>query len=154
MVERTEETLPAQVAIKSVRIGLAVSLRFPEEGSSAQGQSVPKPRPKGVGDGKQVNIPAPVGARLYDGVTQKDRQSARMEMRGGDVGGSLRQIRGTINTKGSQEVRLRPNQLADSTLPRKTSKECSGRPYRKPTLVDGERILRRVRERSLRNSAN
>ncbi len=59
-VERTEETLPAQVAIKSVRIGLAVSLRFPEEGSSAQGQSVPKPRPKGVGDGQQVNIPAPV----------------------------------------------------------------------------------------------
>ena len=37
VVERTEETLPAQVAIKSVRIGLAVSLRFPEEGSSAQG---------------------------------------------------------------------------------------------------------------------
>ena len=36
-VERTEETLPAQVAIKSVRIGLAESLRFPEEGSSAQG---------------------------------------------------------------------------------------------------------------------
>ena len=36
-VERTEETLPAQVAIKSARIGLAESLRFPEEGSSAQG---------------------------------------------------------------------------------------------------------------------
>ena len=59
-VERTEETLPAQVAKKSARIGLAESLRFPEEGSSAQGQSVPKPRPKGVGDGQQVNIPAPV----------------------------------------------------------------------------------------------
>lgn len=25
--------------------------RFPEEGSSAQGKSGPKPRPKGVGDG-------------------------------------------------------------------------------------------------------
>ena len=62
-MERTEETLPAQVAIKSVRIGLAVSLRFPEEGSSAQGQSVPKPRPQGVGDGQQVNIPVPVMAR-------------------------------------------------------------------------------------------
>ena len=36
-VERTEETLPAQVAIKQVRILLAVSLRFPEEGQSAQG---------------------------------------------------------------------------------------------------------------------
>ena len=72
MVERTEETLPAQVAIKSVRIGLAESLRFPEEGSSAQGQSVPKPRPKGVGDGQQVNIPAPVDGRYHDGVTHKD----------------------------------------------------------------------------------
>ena len=34
----------------------------------------PKLRLKGVGDGQQVNIPAPVGKRLYDGVTQKDRQ--------------------------------------------------------------------------------
>ena len=36
-VERTEETMPAQVAIKQVRILLAESLRFPEEGQSAQG---------------------------------------------------------------------------------------------------------------------
>ena len=36
-VERTEETLPAQVAIKQVRTLLALSLRFPEEGQSAQG---------------------------------------------------------------------------------------------------------------------
>ena len=58
-MDRSEETLPAQVAIKCVRITLAVSLRFPEEGSSAQGQSVPKARPKGVVDGKQANIPVP-----------------------------------------------------------------------------------------------
>ena len=63
--------------------------------------------------------------RLYDGVTQKDRQSVRLEMGGGDVGGSLRQIRGAVNTEGSQEVRLWPNELAGFTLPRKTSKECS-----------------------------
>jgi hypothetical protein len=36
-VERTEVTLPAQVAIKQVRTLLAESLRFPEEGQSAQG---------------------------------------------------------------------------------------------------------------------
>ena len=36
-MERTEATLPAQVAIKQVRILLAESLRFPEEGQSAQG---------------------------------------------------------------------------------------------------------------------
>ena len=59
LVERMEETLPAQVAIKHVRTMLAESLRFPEEGQSAQGWSVPKARPKGVVDGKQVNIPVP-----------------------------------------------------------------------------------------------
>ena len=65
-MERSEETLPAQVAIKCVRIALAVSLRFPEEGSSSQGQSVPKARPKGVVDGKQVNIPVPAMLRRGD----------------------------------------------------------------------------------------
>ena len=44
---------------KEVRIFFTESLRFPEEGSSTQGKSGPKPRPKGVGDGKQVEIPVP-----------------------------------------------------------------------------------------------
>ena len=35
------------------------SLRFPGEGSSSQGKSGPKPRPKGVGDGQLVDIPVP-----------------------------------------------------------------------------------------------
>ncbi len=56
-LERTEETLPAQVAGKQPRTLLAESLRFPEQGQSAQGQSVPKARPRGVADGRQVNIP-------------------------------------------------------------------------------------------------
>ena len=42
---------------KRVRIPLVENLRFPEEGSSAQGKSGPKPRPKGVGDGQSVEIP-------------------------------------------------------------------------------------------------
>ena len=33
------------------------SLRFPGEGSSAQGKSGPKLRPKGVDDGQLVDIP-------------------------------------------------------------------------------------------------
>ena len=37
-----------------VRIFAVESLRFPGEGSSAQGKSGPKVRPKGVADGKQV----------------------------------------------------------------------------------------------------
>ena len=34
-----------------VRIPPIENLRFPEEGSSTQGKSGPKPRPNGVGDG-------------------------------------------------------------------------------------------------------
>ena len=41
-----------------VRILAVESLRFPGEGSSAQGKSGPKERPKGVSDGQQVKIPA------------------------------------------------------------------------------------------------
>lgn len=40
-----------------VRIPRTENPRFPEEGSSALGKSGPKARPKGVVDGKQVNIP-------------------------------------------------------------------------------------------------
>ena len=35
------------------------SLRFPGEGSSAQGKSGPKSRPKGVDDGQSVENPIP-----------------------------------------------------------------------------------------------
>ena len=52
--------MPERVTIKRVRIPFAESLRFPGEGKSAQGESGPKARPKGVADGRQVNIPAPV----------------------------------------------------------------------------------------------
>ena len=43
-----------------VRIHAIESLRFPGEGSSAQGKSGPKVRPKGVADGQQVDIPVPL----------------------------------------------------------------------------------------------
>ena len=55
------------------------SLRFPGEGSSAQGKSGPKLRPKGVDDGQSVDNPIP--PYLNEAVTQKDSQSARMEKR-------------------------------------------------------------------------
>ena len=47
-----------------VRIFAVESLRFPEEGFpeeglSSQGKSGPKPRTTVVGDGQQVDIPAP-----------------------------------------------------------------------------------------------
>ena len=42
---------------RKVRILPVENLRFPGEGSSAQGKSGPKARPKGVVDGQQVEIP-------------------------------------------------------------------------------------------------
>ena len=52
----------ANVGMRSeskVRILAAENLRFPEEGSSSQGKSGPKPRARAVGDGQQVEIPVP-----------------------------------------------------------------------------------------------
>ena len=58
-MERGQVRMPERVTLKRVRIPLAESLRFPGEGKSAQGQSGPKARPKGVADGQAVNIPPP-----------------------------------------------------------------------------------------------
>ena len=41
-----------------VRISAVESLRFPGEGSSAQGKSGAKVRPQGIADAQQVKIPA------------------------------------------------------------------------------------------------
>lgn len=82
---RTGEALRSENAgmssEKEVRIFFTVCLRFPEEGSSAQGQSGPKPRPKGVGDGQQVDIPVPPPIRLSNGGTQEDKESALLDKR-------------------------------------------------------------------------
>ena len=43
-----------------VRILAVENLRFPGEGSSAQGKSGPKARLRSVVDGRQVDIPVPV----------------------------------------------------------------------------------------------
>ena len=50
----------AGISSESVARNHAVeSLRFPGEGSSAQGKSGPKSRPNGVDDGQSVDIPIP-----------------------------------------------------------------------------------------------
>ena len=51
------------------------SPRCPGEGSSTQGKSGPKPRTEVVGDGEQVEIPAPP---RNEAVTQKDSSSRVM----------------------------------------------------------------------------
>ena len=57
------------------------------------------------------------------------------------VGGSARQIRWAIYPEGPWRCPL-DNKVADATLPRKSSKELTGYPYRKPTQVGEEKILR------------
>ncbi len=48
---------------RQVRILSTERLRFPGAGSSAQGKSGPKVRPRGVADGQQVEIPV---LKLFD----------------------------------------------------------------------------------------
>ena len=60
-VERPRVRMPERVTIRWVGSPSAESTRFPGEGQSAQGQSGPKSRPKGVDDGQGVNIPPPGG---------------------------------------------------------------------------------------------
>ena len=63
-----------------VRILAAENLRFPEEGSSSQGKSGPKPRARAVGDGQQVDIPVLHLLTIREAGTQKDNRSALQEM--------------------------------------------------------------------------
>jgi hypothetical protein len=88
----------------------------------------PKLRPKGVGDGQPVDIPAPLVAPcgVSHGVRRGRRSDAAMEMPG-------------LHTSPCQE---------------KPRAHGHGRPYRKPTQVGEENILRRTSDPSLRNSAN
>ena len=56
---------------RKVRILPVENLRFPGEGSSAQGKSGPKARPRGVVDGQQVEIPVLHRIVMSDGGTQE-----------------------------------------------------------------------------------
>ena len=109
---------------RRVRIPSTECLRFPEEGSSAQGQSGPKSRPIGVDDGQQVDIPVPPPRRLSNGGTQKDKVSAPLVVRVQAVRRGMRQIPFLIR----QAVTARRvfSGVPDFTLPRKASSEAGG----------------------------
>jgi hypothetical protein len=62
-----------------VRIFTVENLRVPGEGSSSQGKSGPKPRPKGVGDGQQVEIPVLPSLVNREVGTQGDKLSQQQE---------------------------------------------------------------------------
>ena len=136
-----------------MRIFPAVSLRFPEEGSSAQGQSGPNARPKGVADGYPVNIPELPTFRYHDGGTQEANRAHDWTCGFRHVGGFSRQIRRVTFPEVPWRGSL-TRKAGDATLPRKASKEKNRYPYRKPTQVGEENILRRKCDPSFRNSAN
>jgi hypothetical protein len=136
-----------------VRIFPAENLRFPEEGSSAQGQSGANARPKGVADAHPVNIPELPTFRYHDGGTQEANRAHDWTCGFRHVGGLSRQIRRVAFPEVPWRGAL-PRKAGDATLPRKASKERSGYPYRKPTQVGEENILRRECDPSFRNSAN
>ena len=125
-----------------MRIFPAENLRFPEEGSSAQGQSGANARPKGVADAHPVNIPELPTFRYHDGGTQEANRAHDWTCGFRHVGGLSRQIRRVtfpeVPCRG-----LTARKAGDAKLPRKASKERSGYPYRKPTQVGEENILRR-----------
>ena len=117
-----------RVAIKGVRIPFTESLRFPEEGSSAQGKSDPKPRPKGVGDGKQGRKFLYHQASVQDamGGRRSERSASHWLYWSKSVGGPRRQIRVDITPRDDRGTRLRASQLTLIMLPRKASKRvCS-----------------------------
>jgi len=62
-----------------VRIFTVESLRFPGEGSSAQGKSGPKLRPRGVSDGQQFEITVLPSLVIREVGTQEDRSSEQLE---------------------------------------------------------------------------
>ena len=86
-----------------MRILFAVSLRFPGEGSSAQGKPGPKPRAKAVGDGQSVEIPMPPLDRYEHGVTQEGRRSAPLVVCVQALRAPDRQIRPALSLKGDGE---------------------------------------------------
>ena len=73
---------------RQVRILSAENLRIPEEGSSAQGKSGPKPRAKAVGDGQQVEIPVPWYNRTVG--TREDKGSREWKNRSKQEGETRR----------------------------------------------------------------
>ena len=86
---------------RQVRILSAARLRFPGAGSSAQGKSGPKARPRGVVDGQQVEIPVPrynrtVGTRVES--TSREWKARRKQGRS-RTGKSVRQSEDVMRTE-------------------------------------------------------
>ena len=76
-----------------------------------------------------------------DGGTQEAKQTSRLEEWGQAVSQDVSQML-TSGLTSCDGERNYSSEVADVTLPRKASKEHVNCPYRKPTQVGEERILR------------
>ena len=82
---------------RPVRIRSTENPRFPEEGSSTQGKSGPKPRTKVVGDGQQVKDSCTTDDRFKrcgdtGGQTEHAVGRACPSVKGGEIGKSVSSI--------------------------------------------------------------
>ena len=90
-----------------MRIHPVESLRFPGEGSSAQGKSGPKGRPKGVPDGQQIKISAlPMYLKSVYDTGEEDK-------------------RGRGKTRAAMHSENCSNELSRITLARKVYEYCT-----------------------------
>ena len=131
-----------------MRILVTVSLRFPPQGKSAEGEADPKARPKGVVDGQPVNIPA-----LLQGCPRGTHESREVELHVGPPGYQgcpvERRDAPLVSRKSLELYRLL------ILVPRKARREITLREsVLKLTQVGEASSLRCARELWLRNSAN
>ena len=102
-----------------VRILAVESLRFPGEGSSAQGKSGPKVRPKGVADGQQVEIPV----LQYDRTVGTQKESTTWN----GIQGQAQEGYGWKNRRATQRCDAYRTKVGKcvSRLPRKAAIVCT-----------------------------
>jgi hypothetical protein len=114
----------ARVTRNAVRICVAESPRFPGQGQSSQGQSDPKTRPKGVVDGRRVNIPVPVRACSCRGGVEKARRAGDQQSRFKPVGRAVGKSAVHMPEK-RRRGRFRA-EAVDAMLPRKSPRPMHG----------------------------
>ena len=106
-------------SVRQVRILSTENLRFPEEGSSAQGKSGPKPRTKVVGDGQQVEIPV----LQYDRTVGTQKESTTWN----GIQGQAQEGYGWKNRRATQRCDAYRTKVGKcvSRLPRKAAIVCT-----------------------------
>ncbi len=111
----------------------------------------PKPRPRGVGDGQQVDSPAPlVEAFDHGGMPGGTGSDQTRVVQAGREPGRTPGVDREASTSATGDGSASPRHLHGHERPAVGASQC---PYRKPTQVDRSSRPRRTSEPWLRNSA-